>query len=238
LVWGFIYLAGFWGQSWLIAQIGLWLIILLSQFSEGWNHRYAVPQASSPGFLGAEHVLGEAEGWAKIAPSCIAVLSPWGFPKTEDQKYRKIKQKTRATAAALPRPWKEPYFSWDWQKGSFSTIWLPLASQCLAVYLNGCGIQPAIALGKHCLIETAHWNRGTSLEQSPLRLGWGCQYFETPRHSHRSCDFLESIKTLERLVLWIIQSKVSGVTLSRRMGSKVMTHQKGLPGIEKALKGL
>lgn len=63
-------------------------------------------------------------------------------------------------------------------------------------------IQPAISLGKHCLIEIAHWNRGVSFEQSPLRLGhWGwasCQCFETPRHSQRSRDFLEFIKPLEK----------------------------------------
>lgn len=183
--------------------MGLWIIILLCQLSECWNHRCAVRQTSSPGFLGEKHVLGEVEGWAKIVFFCIAMLSPWGFPKTENQKYRKIKQKTKPLMLPFQGHEKKLISAviGKWEVSQQSNFpWLHSALLCTWME---CWIQPAISLGKHCLIETAHWNRGISLEQSPLRLGrWGwasCQYFETPWHSQRSCDFLGSIKTLERL---------------------------------------
>lgn len=106
-------------------------------------------------------------------------------------------------------------------------------------------IQPAISLGKHCLIEIAHWNRGVSFEQSPLRLcrwGWAsCQCFETPRHSQRSRDFLEFLKTLEKMRAKWFPPKYQpvrpstfwrgGLPLSRRWDQKLRSTRRSTEGL-------
>lgn len=126
------------------------------------------------GFLGEKHVLEEVEDRAWAVSPCIAMLSPWDFPKIKEKKYRKTKLKTKPPTLPLQGHGKNLILAviGKWEVSQQSNFpWLHSAWLCTWME---CKIQPAISLGKHCLIEIAHWNRGVSFEQSPLRLGhWG-----------------------------------------------------------------